>query len=165
MNATPTQTKLKIRWMIRCDMEEVLEIEQLCFEFPWSGMDFVAARRQLNCVAMVAEVGEGKDRQILGYMVYELYKKSIHVTNLAVESSTWRRGVGRALIEKLQAKLSPQRRMMITTLVGERNTNAQLFFKALGFQATSVSREFFQKSDLTAVPGYHFRFLHEEGRG
>ncbi len=51
---------------------------------------------------------------------------------------------------------------MITTLVGERNTNAQLFFKALGFQATSVSREFFQKSDLTTVPGYRFRFLHEE---
>ena len=28
--------KVHIRWMIRRDMPEILNIEQHCFEFPWS---------------------------------------------------------------------------------------------------------------------------------
>ena len=37
-----------IRWMIRRDMAEVLDIEGQCFEFPWSEDDFVRCLRQRN---------------------------------------------------------------------------------------------------------------------
>jgi len=165
MTATPADTKakpqLKIRWMIRCDMEEVLDIERLCFDSPWSEGDFVAALRQRNCIGMVAEVGEKKNRQILGYMLYESYKNSIDLTNLAVESSTWRRGVGRALIENLIAKLSPRRRRQVTTMVRESNTGGQEFFAALGFKAISVMRRPYDEISEDAI---HFRFLREERR-
>ena len=163
MTATRTDTKtdLKIRGMIRADMQDVLDIEWLCFEFPWSKQDFIRTLKAKEVIGMVAEVGEKKNRQIIGYMIYDLYKGRIELLNLAVESSTWRCGVGRALIEKLKAKLSPKRRRAITAMVREHNTDAQKFFAALGFQALSVLRRAYEE-DQTTEDAIHFRFLHEE---
>jgi len=42
-----------IRWMIRRDMPEVLDIESGSFEFPWSEEDFIRCLRQRNCIGMV----------------------------------------------------------------------------------------------------------------
>ena len=159
---TTTNTDLKVRWMIRCDMEEVLDIERLCFDSPWSERDFVRALRQRNCIGMVAEVGEKKNRQILGYMIYKLYKLQIDLTNLAVHPSCWRRGVGRVLIDRLIAKLSPSRRRQITVMVDERNTKAQVFFRGMGFMASSIFPAHFEKPDGSPIAAIHFRFLHEE---
>jgi len=47
-----------IRWMIRRDMPEVLEIEDRSFEFSWSEEDFIRCLRQRNCIGMVAEHDE-----------------------------------------------------------------------------------------------------------
>ena len=35
------QLRVHIRWMIRGDMDDALEIENQSFEFPWSEDDFV----------------------------------------------------------------------------------------------------------------------------
>ena len=45
----------QIRWMIRRDMPEVLDIEQQSFEFAWTEEDFLCCLRQRNCIGMVAE--------------------------------------------------------------------------------------------------------------
>ena len=164
MTATPTQTELRIRWMIRADFGEVLDIERLCFEFPWSKKDFVRRLRYKNCIGMVAEVGEKKDRQIIGYMIYELYKGRIELMNLAVESTTWKKGVGRALIERLIAKLTPNRRRAITAMVREHNTDAHEFFKAIGFKARGVIQHYYPQED-TSEDGYLFRYRYEEREG
>src|SRR5690606_11527131 len=50
--------RVHIRWMIRRDMPEVLQIEKASFEFPWYEDDFIRCLRQRNCIGMVAEQGE-----------------------------------------------------------------------------------------------------------
>ena len=49
------QCDVQIRWMIRRDMPEVLDIERLSFEFAWTEEDFLCCLRQRNCIGMVAE--------------------------------------------------------------------------------------------------------------
>ncbi len=71
-----------IRWMIRRDMLEVLDIESGSFEFPWSEEGFLRCLRQRNCMGMVAEY----DGRVLGFMMYEFHKDQLHVLNLAVRS-------------------------------------------------------------------------------
>jgi len=44
------ELKVHIRWMIRRDMPEILEIERQSFEFPWCEEDFVRCLRQRNCI-------------------------------------------------------------------------------------------------------------------
>jgi ribosomal-protein-alanine N-acetyltransferase len=134
------QLRVHIRWMIRRDMDETLEIENQSFEFPWSEDDFVRCLRQRNCIGMVAE----HDDRIIGFMIYELHKTRLHVLNFAVAREFRRLGVGTQMIAKLVNKLSHQRRSRILLEVRETNLPAQLFFRKCGFRAVSVLRDFYE---------------------
>jgi len=134
------EIRVHIRWMIRRDMAEVLEIERESFEFPWVDEDFIRCLRQRNCIGMVAE-HEGR---VVGFMIYELHRTRIHVLNFAVAKVCHRLGVGSQMIAKLIGKLSDQRRSRIVLEVRETNVDAQLFFRENGFRAVSILRNFYE---------------------
>lgn len=139
------------RWMIRRDMEEVMEIERLSFEFPWTEEDFVKCLRQRNCIGWIAEIGD----RVVGFAVYELHKTRLHILNFAVHPDQRRRGVGAQLAEKFVGKLSSKERTRLDLCVRESNLDAQLFFKACGFQAVEVIRDHYEDSEDDA---YLFRY-------
>ena len=143
-----------IRWMIRRDMPEVLDIENQSFEFPWTEEDFVRCLRQRNCIGMVAE----HDERVVGFMIYELHKNRLHVLNFAVHPEFRRHGVGATMINKLSGKLSPQRRSRILLEIRETNLAAQLFFRERGFRAISVLRDFYDDTTEDAyLMQYRYR--------
>lgn len=129
-----------IRWMIRRDMPEVLQIEQDNFDPAWTEADFLERLRERNCIGMIAEHGD----MIMAFMTYELHKSKLHLTNFAVHAGFHRCSIGKQLITKLIDKLSPDRRTRITCEVRETNLNAQLFLKAMGFRAVRVIKNFFE---------------------
>ncbi|MCY2962590.1 MAG: ribosomal protein S18-alanine N-acetyltransferase [Planctomycetota bacterium] len=131
-----------MRWMIRRDMAEVLDIERDSFEFNWTEEDFLSCLRQRNCIGMVAEY----DNRVVGFMIYELHKTRLHILNFAVEPARRKLGIGSQMIEKLVNKLSQQRRQEIVLEVRETNLAAQLFFHAQGFRATQVLRNHYHDS-------------------
>ena len=141
-----------IRWMIRRDMPEVLGIEENSFEFPWSEEEFIRCLRQRNCIGMVAE----HDERVVGFMIYELHKTRLHILNFSVHPDFRRRGIGLQMTEKLVSKLSRQRRSRILLEVRETNLHAQLFFRAAGFRAISVLRDFY---DDTTEDAYLLQYL------
>lgn len=142
-----------IRWMIRRDMSEVLDIESGCFEYAWSEDDFINCLRQRNCIGMVAEYND----RVAAFMIYELHKSRLHVINLAVHPDFRRRGVGSQMLQKLVAKLSQQRRNKILLEVRETNLPAQKFFQANGFRAVSLLRDFYED---TTEDAYLMQYLH-----
>ena len=147
---TATITSPHIRWMIRRDMPEVLTIEWACFLTPWNERDFALTLKALNTIGQVAEV----DGHVAGYMVYSLHCHHIELLNLAVAPWHQREGIGARLIAKLVAKLTPQRRRYIRTEVRETNLDAQLFFRANGFELAQV---LFQPwADAPDEDGYAF---------
>lgn len=150
------QFNVHIRWMIRRDMQEVLEIEQSSFEYPWSEEDFIRCLRQRNCIGMVAEY----DERVVGFMIYELHKNQLHVLNFSVRPDARRRSVGQQMVQKLVGKLSQQRRNRIVLEVRETNLAAQLFFKNSGFQAVSVLRDYYDDATEDAYV-MHFRYQPE----
>ncbi len=131
-----------VRWMIRRDMPEVIAIERESFEFPWSEQDFTHCLRQRNCIGMVAEMADS----VVAFMIYELHRSKLHMLNFAVRRSHRRLGIGTRMMEKLVGKLTPDRRGRIVLEVRETNLAAQLFFRSLGFRATSVLKDFYQDS-------------------
>ena len=131
-----------VRWMIRRDMSEVVAIERESFEFPWSEEDFTRCLRQRNCIGMVAEMADS----VVAFMIYELHRTKLHMLNFAVLRSHRRLGIGTRMMQKLVAKLAPDRRGRIILEVRETNLPAQLFFRALGFRATTVLKDFYQDS-------------------
>lgn len=128
-----------LTWMNRSHMADVLRIEEDSFEFAWSEEDFIRCLRQRNCIGMVAEHAT----RAVGFMVYELHRDRLHLLNLAVDPAVRLRGVGEAMLDKLVGKLSPERRKRLIVQVREKNLDAQLFFKACGWRAICVARDFY----------------------
>ena len=143
--------RVHIRWMIRRDMPEILQIEQCGFEFPWSEDDFIRCLRQRNCIGMVAEY----DERVVGFMIYELHKTRLHILNFAVHPDFRRRGVGDQMANKLVGKLTYQRRNRIILEVRETNLEAQLFFRNSDFRAISVVRDFYEDTTEDAYVMEH----------
>lgn len=149
MNLPHTQRqdlKVQIRWLIRRDMAEVLDIERASFEFAWTEEDFLCCLRQRNCIGMVAE----QDNEILGFMIYELHKSRLRILNFAVTPQARRQGVGRQMVRRLIDKLSQQRRKQIVLDVRETNLTAQIFFRSQGFRAVGVQRNYYEDTDEDA---------------
>ncbi len=136
---------VSIRWMIRRDMPQVIDIEADSFEFPWTDVDFTRCFKQRNAIGMIAE----SDEQVIGYMVYELYKTRLHIINFAVKKDSRLLGVGRKMVDKLKSKLSSQLRTRITLEVSEQNLSGQLFFQHMGFWATKVLKNHYD-NDISA---------------
>lgn len=129
---------VNVRWMTRCDFPKILEIEAQSFEFPWSKEDFISCLIQRHYIGMTAELD---DDRVVGFMIYELQKWRIKIVNFAACPKG--KGVGRQMIKKLIGKLSLQRRSLLEVNVRESNLPVQLFFKAMGFHAVSILRDFF----------------------
>ena len=141
-----SQCDVQVRWMIRRDMPEVLEIERQSFEFAWTEEDFLCCLRQRNCIGMVAE----RQERIVGFMIYELLKSQLHVLNFAVAPWSRRQGIGSQMVKRLVNKLSQQRREEIALEVRETNLTAQLFFKKQGLVANSVLRGHYEDTEEDA---------------
>lgn len=139
-----------VRWMVHRDLAEVYEIENACFEFPWTAEDFEILLRQANVVCMVCELGT----VITGYMMYSLNKQRIELLNLAVHPEVHFCGHGRAMVEKLIRKLNSRRRIIFCD-VRERNLEAQLFFQHMGFRCTDLLRNHYTETEEDA---YRFTF-------
>lgn len=137
----PTTPSLRVhtRWIVRCDMPEVMAIERDSFAAPWSEGELLAVLKRRNTIGMVAEA---RDR-IVGYMVYELHPDDLWVLNLAVAPDMRRRDVGRQMVAKLVDKLSAHRRRALHLRVRESNLPAQLFLRAVGFHAETVERDWY----------------------
>jgi len=161
---TTTAHALQIQWMIRRDMEAVLAIEAESFAVPWTEADFIRCLRSRATIGLVAHCGLA----VAGFVIYELFKWRLHLHNLAVAADCRRRGVGRAMLAKLQAKLTAKRRRAITADVAEANLPSQHFFSACGFRARLPVIRARYHDGVDAVDAYRFVFstplLKEERR-
>lgn len=148
--------QVRIRWLIRQDMVDVLRIENLCFDFPWCDDDFRCYLRRRNCIGMVAEANGIDGWRIVDFMIYELNKGWLSVLNFAVDPQFRRRGVGTQMVERLVDKLGQQRRTDITALVRECNLDGQLFFRGCGFKVTEIVPDAYDEH--VSEDGYLFRY-------
>jgi len=153
MDLSQQRMKVRIKWMVRRDMPEVLAIEAESFDFPWLKEDFIYHLRKRNIIGMVAKCFD-EDEKVVGFMIYMLQKRKIELLNFGV-ARKWRRlSIGTQMVEMLKKKLSVERRSSILLRVQERNLGAQLFFRSMGFRALSVERRYWD-TDVDAYLMVH----------
>jgi len=156
--AKPYDRQPSVRWLIRRDMPEVMEIENRSFEFPWAEEDFLIALRQRNVIGVVYE---SHNDLIHGFMLYELHENRLRVLNLAVAPEVRRTGVGRAIVQRLLDRLEPQKRTCIEAAVRETNVDAQMFLSTFGFRAETLLKRHYED---TSEDGILFRYTLPAGK-
>lgn len=133
---------IHVRWYIRRDLEEMIDIEYQCFPKPWSENDFFQTLQNRKVSAFVAEYRE----KIIGYLVFELRKKYINIFNLAVHPDYQRQGVATELVKNLKTRLLNER-TKLKAEVADYNLDAHLFFKSQEFKAIKIVPQFFDDVD------------------
>lgn len=134
-----------IRWMIRRDLPEVLAIDRQSWIEPWDDLRFNDQLRHPKIVGQVVQpaVWTYGEPPIVGYMVYQFSRDRIRLVRLAVHPSHRRKGIGRAMIEKLLTKCRPKGESprVLQIVVPEDDLPTQLWLRACGIRARGVRRE------------------------
>lgn len=120
--------------------DQVLQIEEESFEYPWERCDFTCHARQRNCLGRVAK----HEEEVVGFMVYELHKTHFLILNFAVRSDFLRQGVGTQLMENMIEDRVNQRRNHITIKIHEDNKTGRDFLTANSYYATSLLRNYWE---------------------
>lgn len=128
--------------MTEHDLLEVVEIEESSGLSRWGWEAYYAELQGSNRDLMfVARVGTGGPKRgspsLAGYIVARLGANELHINNVAVRESYRRRGIGRALLDKIltKGKLSGSRRGYLELRAG--NSVALTLYEKCGFQVTA----------------------------
>ncbi len=120
-------------------LPEVLEIEKQANSAPWSERSFRNELDHQHGIFLVT-IGEGR---VVGYGGVWLVVDEAHVTNVAVDSSARRQGIGRKLMMEL-LKRAKERGMTCSTLeVRASNEAAIRLYEQLGYKITAQRKGYY----------------------
>lgn len=142
---------IRIRFITRRDMEDVMALELAAFGDPWSEREITDFLKLPHAIGVVVE----DDGILVGFMLYEIGPDCIVLHDIAINELYRREGIGRQLVDKLIDKLHEKRRRDLLVLVRERNLEAQLFFRALGFRTAGIVRHAYWDVE---EDGYRMRY-------
>ena len=127
-------------------MAGVAPIERAVFSDPWSQRDF----RECLAVGVPFFVAEASGA-VVGYVIAHYAVDEAEILNLGVMPAHRRRGVGRALVEAMLARLRQRGITAVFLEVRESNANAQQLYTALGFTRVGRRRNYYRLPTEDAV--------------
>jgi len=134
-----------LRDMTYADLDAVLQVEITVFPSPWSRSSFEIELAKPYSVAIIAEA-EGS---LAGYGVAWLVADEIHIANVAVHPDFRRRGLGRALVERLLESGESAKGAFLEVRI--RNSDAIRLYRQLGFQDIGIRKKYYQEENEDAL--------------
>lgn len=128
-----------MRWMIRRDYPETMEIEYESYGDPWELSNVAQWIRDSTHIGMVLTLNEPSD-MVGGASFHEVHRDYIRVPKIIVDPALRRRGMGTIMLEKLKSKLTAHRHPRLVMEVHEDNLPALCWLRANDFRAMKVLR-------------------------
>jgi ribosomal-protein-alanine N-acetyltransferase len=139
---------LHIRPAVEADVAAMVTIERASFSDPWTAAAIAATLRYDHMRVLVAEEraelgGDGAGRP-LGYVVAMIAGPEAEIADLAVSPDARRRGVGRALVDRLLADLAVEGVVSVFLEVRESNHAARSLYESRAFQSIGRRRGYYR---------------------
>lgn len=142
--------KIRITKMTENDLDEVMEIEEVSFNAPWSKRMFLSELKgnpfSHLYVARILERDE-----IAGYVCFWLVFEELHLMNLSVHPRWRREGIGEELLRWALANGSEAGAKAATLEVRSSNDAAKGLYKKVGFKTRSIRRNYYSNPKEDAV--------------
>ena len=133
--------RIELRPLELRDLNAIEVIERQSYPTPWSRSMFaseLAKPSSISLGAFSAETGE-----LVGYLIISRYVDAWHVMNVAVAPAQRRRGIARAMLERLFDETASDERRGYTLEVRVSNEGAIKLYEHLGFVARGVRRGYY----------------------
>ena len=134
---------MKIEKLSKKHLDDVWEIEKICFSSPWSREDL---EKQINIETSHFLVAV-EDGRAVGYMGLQIFSGQGYVTNVAVLPQYRQRGIAAMLInEQMKNQMD-----FITLEVRQSNTPAINLYTKMGFENVGVRPNFYSNPTENAI--------------
>ena len=142
---------LHIRRAVEADVTAMVAIERASFTDPWTAAAIASTLRYDHMRVLVAEergggagdIGDGAGRP-LGYVVAMVARPEAEIADLAVAPDARRRGIGRALIDRLLADLEAEGVESVFLEVRESNRGARALYESRAFRGIGRRRGYYR---------------------
>ena len=131
---------VELRTIERHDLDAVDEIEKASYPTPWSRAMFAAELQKTGSLSLGAFRKSG---ELVGYLIVSRYVDAWHVMNVAVAPQFRRRGIARALLERLFEVTGSDPRRGYTLEVRVSNAEAIRLYERLGFEGRGIRRGYY----------------------
>jgi ribosomal-protein-alanine N-acetyltransferase len=146
----PPASAVDIRRLTYADLPQVTAIERRAYPTPWSLAMFVLELSKPSGVCLAAELGDGPERELVGYLICSRYDTVWHIMNVAVDPDRRRNGIATALLTGLIREV-PTPDAQLTLEVRRTNAGAIALYERFGFRAAGVRRRYYQDNGEDAV--------------
>ncbi|MBR3640700.1 MAG: ribosomal protein S18-alanine N-acetyltransferase [Oscillibacter sp.] len=134
-------TRVRVVPMTAEHLDEVAELERVCFSAPWSRNLFAAALDDLLSAFLVALDDDGR---VVGYAGLQVVYDEGTVTNVAVRPEWRRRGVAGKLLKVFVDFARSNRLAFLTLEVRASNAAAVALYGGLGFRVAGERKNYYE---------------------
>jgi ribosomal-protein-alanine N-acetyltransferase len=132
------------------DLGEVMEIERLAFDSPWTTGLFLHELKLPFSRLVVARTSNG-NRKLIGYACWWRVGDEVHIHNLAVHPDYRRSGVGRALVQLLLDEAVKNHVQSVSLEVRHDNAAARGLYRSFGFTERGVRKHYYGRGEDAVV--------------
>ena len=123
----------KVSLMDHSDLKEAYEIEKNTNPSPWSKENFFSSY-EVGHKSLVCRI----DNVIVGFIIFSVINKEIHLLNIAVHTEHQKKGIGSLLMETMLKQASVMGVLKVYLEVRSKNEKAILFYKKYNFIKDAV---------------------------
>ena len=135
-------------------LDEVAELERICFSTPWS-RNMLAEELENACAAFLVAVDS--DENVIGYAGLQVVVDEGYITNVAVDPSRRRQGVAAQLLQVFDNFAKGNQLSFLTLEVRPSNAAAIALYRGFGFREVGRRRNYYDlpKEDALILTKYY----------
>jgi ribosomal-protein-alanine N-acetyltransferase len=145
--ASHPRWRAEIAPMRLADLDQVMEIERLCFPNPWSRQVFIEELEREW--AHLEVVREGP--RVFAFANYWLVRDEVHILNVAVDPTARRRGHAARLLAHIIVSSRRRACRFVTLEVRKSNRGALKLYRSFGFRAVGIRRNYYVEDGEDAI--------------
>lgn len=139
---------IDISFMSLEDVDEVSEIENICFYTAWTKQDFI---REMTENKLAIYLVARDERKIIGYAGMWHIVDEAHITNVAVIPDSRSCGIGSQLVKGLIDIALDKNIVAMTLEVRMGNLTAQKLYSKFGFRSEGLRKKYYTDTGEDAI--------------
>ena len=129
-------------------LDQVAEIEQICFSDPWSRR-MLSEHLENECAATLVALSE--NGTVLGYAGLLVVLDEGYITNVAVRPEYRRQGIAGELLQVFRRFAEGNKMAFLTLEVRDSNTSARVLYTKHGFKEVGVRKNYYDHPKEDAI--------------